>query len=246
MRSLKGYMVFDLIVLTIIGCLLEGFGAKCCGDIFTSAPTITLSFLILYIAIARWNLWGLVIVPFLALANKIGGGMINFSFIKAVYDWKLYISVILGMLTMGANVIIFKRYSSKRISSEIATLVGILVLDYLLYTVVQWTSYRLLTSGDLLEGGVKIFEYIKYNKDGTSNWVKTNIYGFGEGGFVYNLFAFISAMIGCIVLRSQAVISNVKEKLIDDRRNAELNRINTENFTINEAISDEQSSENSI
>ena len=246
MRSLKGYMFFDLIILAIIGCLLEGLGSKCCGDIFTAAPTITLSFLILFIAIARWNQWGLIIIPFLALANKIGGEKIGFSFIAAVYDWKLYLSTVIGMLTMGFNVIIFKKCSSKKISSDMAHLFLLLAFDYLLYVTVQWASYRLLTSGNLLEGGVKIFEYYKYGDDGSAELIKTNLCGFGENGFVFNIFGFIVAVIGCLVLRSQAVISNVREKLIDDKRNAELDRINTENFTINEDVSDEKSSEKSI
>ena len=122
------------------------------------------------------------------------------------------------------------------------TAAGIMILSYLVYCTVQFVVYRLICSGTLAHSGMKVFEY-NHIDDGILTIKSVNLYRIGEGGFTFNLVGMIVAIVGAIILRSQGVICNVKDKLIDDKKNAELNRINTENFTIEEACSDEESSE---
>ena len=111
--------------------------------------------------------------------------------------------------------------------------------SYVVYCSIQFLSYRLICSGTLTHSGLNIFDYT--NKDGVLKTV--NLCTLGEGGFAFNLIGLIIFVVGILILRSQGVVCNVKNKLIDDKKNAELNRINTENFTVEEAGSDDESSE---
>ena len=107
-------------------------------------------------------------------------------------------------------------------------MIGLVLLDYILFSIIQFISYRLLTcNGDLLHRG-QILNSLGEDK----------ICGYIEGGMLYNLFGLTIAVIGLLILRSQGAVSNVKQKLIDDKKNAELDRIDM-NFRIKELLVDE-------
>ena len=94
--SIKKYMFVDLLLLVSIGFILELLVVKFSGLVLYAAPSVTIALLIAFIAVARWNLWGLLICPLLALATLIGGQKIELSYIAAVYDYKMYISILFG------------------------------------------------------------------------------------------------------------------------------------------------------
>ena len=94
-NSVKKYMIVDLVMLAVIGFILEFLCVKFSGTVLYAAPSVTIALLIAFIAVTRWNLWGLLICPVLALATLGGGSQIEISYMSAVYDYKLYISMII-------------------------------------------------------------------------------------------------------------------------------------------------------
>ena len=239
MRTLKSYMFFDLLILTVIGCIIEFIVTKACGAALTAAPTTVISMLIVVVALARWNGWGVLVIPFLCLANMYGGRLMNISYLAAAYDWKLYLSSVIGLTALSYNLILFKKYTAKKLFNMNLSAIIFILTSYVVYCSIQFLSYRLICSGTLTHSGLNIFDYT--NKDGVLKTV--NLCTLGEGGFAFNLIGLIIFVVGILILRSQGVVCNVKNKLIDDKKNAELNRINTENFTVEEAGSDDESSE---
>ena len=241
-RSLKSYMVIDLTMLTIIGALLEGLCARFGGLVFANTtPTTFISLFIVFLAVVRWNLWGLITIPFLAIATMIGGMNGDIDTLKSFYNWsytgwQAYISIICGMLTVGLDVIIFKKFKTKKVVHNIYALVGICIANFVLYNLVQLLVVRLLTShGDLLHQGY--VEYVVTNSKGTFTH---NLCTYGEGGFIANLFSLAAMVVGGLILRSQGVMTNVHDKLLDDKLNAELDELD-QNFRIEEPEDSEDS-----
>ncbi len=207
-----------------------------CGMILTAAPTFTFGLLITFVAVARWNLWGLLVVPIMAAANLLGGHYNDLLFLAATYDWKIFISTVFGLLTVGVNVIFFKKIGTKKTIHNTMALVGLVVLDYLLFCLVQFIVYRLLTSGNLLDRGV--IEYAYKVRDPETQQVNTtilNLCKYGEGSYLYNILGLVISVVGLFVLRSQGVVNNVADKFIEDKKEAELNRLDEETFTILES-----------
>ena len=241
-NSVKKYMIVDLLVLAVIGFILEFLCVKFSGTVLYAAPSVTIALLIAFIAIARWNLWGLLICPILALATLWGGTKIEVSYMSAVYDYKLYISMVLGYLGLAINVIFFEKFSTKKVISS-AGYIGIIILDYILFCALQMLTYYVLC---ITTGDSGLFTY-QIKENDVIKEITTNVQQFGMNGFVYNLLGFVILIVGGYVLRSQGVICNRKQKFIDDKENAELMAKDL-NFRIEEAdenahVGDEDSQE---
>ena len=108
-RSIKSYMLIDLAMITVIGCILEGAVTYMSGLVFSSVPTISISLLIVLLALVRWNYWGLITVPFLALSTIVGGILSPVVNFKAAYEWRAYLSIVIGLLFTGLSVIIIRK-----------------------------------------------------------------------------------------------------------------------------------------
>ena len=167
--------------------------------------------------------------PLLAYATILGGMFGDANAIAATYDWQAYISIVAGLLMFGVNVAFYRKNTSKVISNTLGML-GLLFLDYILFNLMQVAVYRLITSGSLFARGVK-----EVTENGTGKVV--NVYLYGERGLVYNLFALVIMITGAFIFRSQGVVCNVRQKFIDDKRNAEFDR-NDKNFSIDEVESE--------
>lgn len=226
------YMTFDLVVLTVIGFILEVLSIKFGGEVLDGAPTAFITLLIMFIAIVRWNAWGMVVAPFLALATLLGGKWSGYDYLSKVYDWRIYISTVAGLLSFGVDAIIFKKKGTREIVSS-AWLLLILLMNSILFLVIQIGLYRLLTSGDLIHMGEIIFES-RYDDVG-----EVNLCAYGESGLVFDLLGIAVLYIGTYILRSQGVICNAIDRLVEDKKNAELNRLDTQ-FTISEAEDSEK------
>lgn len=226
-------MLVDLLLLTIIGCLLEGFASAISTIVFVGTPSFTFALLITFIAVCRWNLWGLLVIPFMALANMIGGMNSQLDYLGKVYDWRFMLSSALGLTTVGLNVVFFKRKGTNQIINSQGGLAGLIIMDYLLYSTIQFLVYRLLTSGTILHNGEILYEYMKYIPETeTLKPTTVNLCLFGENALVYNLFGLAVTFLGLYVLRSQGVVDNVIDKLKRDREEMQLSRINNDDFSI--------------
>lgn len=204
------------------------------GGIMLGTPTITISFLITIIAIIRWNLWGLIIVPLLALATTLGGSFADYGQFRAFYQFgsaynncglAIFISTICGLLTIGLDVILFKKMGTKKVVKNPFILVGMVLVNYAIFNFIQFIVYRLITAGG------DLFNQAQVIYSGTEG--DFNLAIWAENGFIRNLLALAIAVVGILVLRSQGVATNVRDKLIDDKINAELDA-KDRNFRIEE------------
>ena len=234
----------DLLLLGLFGCILE-FLLTRFGGIMLGNSTITISFLIVILAVIRWNLWGLAVIPFLVLATMVGRYWCDIELYRTLCSVgdtynnigiAMYVSVAVGLATIGLDVIFFKLKSigTRKITKNPFLLLGLIVLDYLVFSLVQFLVFRLITSGNLFQSA-----YIEYVGN---NGKITNLALYGEDGFIKNLLALAIACVGAIILRSQGVTTNVVDKLIDDKKNAELNA-RDRNFRIKEVEEEEMEKE---
>lgn len=226
-------MLTDLLMLAVLGALLEGIATALSGMALQCPPSFTISFLVLFVAIARWNLWGLTIAPILVVGTIIGGKNNFYDVMAAMYDWRLYVSALVGLLTLGLNVIIFKKNGTKKSILNNWLLVVMILCNYLIYNLIQGATYWLCTrdvNGQILyDTGKKVI----------------NICQWAINGYAYNLMGLAFAFVGVIILRSQGVVNNVYDKLVDDKKNAELQR-QIENGEFDFGESDEAKTDKSL
>lgn len=234
-------MAQDLIIITLIGGLLEVFTTRFASMVFVGTPFTCISLLIVFLAVVRWNLWGLLTVPILALTTMLGGMWSEVPYLALVYDWRMYIATLISLCFVGFNVIFFKKFTTKKIVSSPIYLVLLMIVDYLLVCVVQFIVYRLLCSGTLAHSGLIEFTYQHKDDDGLTKTVTDNLCRYGESTIVYNLFGFVVLIVGMFILRSQGIACNVKQRFIDDKINSDLDRAD-EKFSISE-VEEEASGE---
>ena len=241
-RSIKSYMLIDLAMLTAIGCILEGLVTYMSGYVLNAVTTVSISLLVVLLALARWNFWGLVTIPFLALSTIIGGRLSPVPYFKAAYEWRAYISIVIGLLFTGFSVIVFKKKGTKMLK-ENYILVLYVIINYIVYNLAQTIIYELLCNIFKSPEGWNLVTYTNYLNSDKGEVVTTNVSNFMTNGFIYNLFGLAIAIIGSIVLKSQQAFGNVPEKLLEDKRLAEEIRKNDEEFSIPD-IDDENESSN--
>ena len=233
-KSLASYCVKDLILLTILGVAIEFALSKFCYlviGVITPASYITL--LVAFIAVTRWGFYGLITVPFLVLGTVLGGMTVSETpFVSEVYkfssNWQYYVSIVLGFTAFVVNALLYKIMGTEKVISNSLLMVLILIIDYVLFNVIQFISYRLFTSHDLLEGASTLFQYVNNNGD----TVTVDINSYAEKGFTYNLIGLAVLFVGFFIFRTQGFICNAKDRLIDEARNMELDRIDRETFGV--------------
>lgn len=216
-------MVFDLFILTAIGFVLEIFAVKFSGAVFKCAPSAAISLLIVFVAVVRWNWWGLLSVPFMALGVYLGGvNMDYFDYLRAVYDWRMYLSSAAGLSMIGLNSIFFIKFKTKKIINNMGLLLIMMAVDYILVCGVQMLIYGVSTigAGDMVYYSTMDNEY-------------HDLRLIGEFGVAYNTFGLVVLGVGAFVLRSQGVLCNAKARILEDKKNAELDR-EFNKFTIDE------------
>lgn len=222
----------DLFLLALFGCVLEGLVTRF-GGIMLGTTTITISFFITILAVIRWNLWGLTIVPFLVLSTIIGGSFCDFGQFRAFYRFggefncglAVYISTVVGLMSIGLDVLLYKKIGTKKAVKNPFILLGVILVNYALVNLISLLLFRLITAGTLAHQAS--YEYL-------GDTGRTfNIAFYGENGFVTNLLGLAIAAVAILILRSRGVATNVVEKLIDDKKNAELDA-KDRNFRIEE------------
>lgn len=224
-KSVVKYMIVDLGVLIALGCILEGLTSRFIGFALDAAPTVTFSLLIVFIAVCRWKAFGLITIPFLVFSMILGGHFSDLSYYAAFYsfsNWQLYLSVMIGLACgFGINLIFFRNQRTNKITKVWWQVLLLLVLDYLVYCLIQFVLYRLFM-GNLMQVANVEYTYNIVNSGGVKEPKTVNLAMYVERGFIYNSFGLIVAMLGAMVLRSQGVLNNAIEKLIDDKKEREL------------------------
>ena len=227
-KSVKVYMVQDLVLLTILGVLLEGITERFASTILSGVPTIAFALFAVFVAVTRWNLWGLLIIPFLALSTWLGGSLGELKYLADAYDWRVFVAEMCGLATVGINVVFYRKHKTKSIISTTWKLILIMLLDYVLYCTVHFVVYRLLSSGSLLHmgelGDVYRVAHSHYEGDEIVTVINdefVNYCYYIEQGFIYNLFGLAVCFVGTFIFRSQGIINNAVDKLVDDKKLAD-------------------------
>ena len=150
-KSVKVYMVQDLVLLTVLGVLLEGLTERFASTILSGTPTIAFALFIVFFAVTRWKLWGLTVIPFLALSTWLGGSLGEIKYLADAYDWRVFVAEMCGLATVSVNVVFYRNHRTQSIITNTWKLILIIVVDYVLYCTVHFIVYRLITSGNLLK-----------------------------------------------------------------------------------------------
>lgn len=231
--SVRNYMIKDLILLSIIGFVLEFLCTKFASLAIASTVTMSFSFFIVFVAVVRWNCYGLLTIPILVAATILGGRFTDVHYLRPAYDWHVYVATSIALTTIGLDVIPFKIFGTKKTVSNVWILVLMIFVNFFVANLVQLFVYRICCGN--ITGNVIPSSYTHYDSElGENVTVTINLCKYIESGLVYNLFGLAIAVIGVLVLRSQGAVSNVVEKLIDDKKEMELIRENTEGFSISE------------
>ena len=192
--SLRKYMLIDLLILAIVGAVLEGIGTWACFYAFVgSTPTTIFSLLILFMAVTRWKWWGLVTIPILAFGNIIGALSLDTGALvdyKQMFDARYFISNIFGLCSMCWVPIIQKFIGTKKSINHTGILIGILVGIFFGYETIRIVSYWII-------GG-------EYQVVINANFV--------------DLIALVMLIIGCLIIRLQGSLVDVKTKLLEDNK----------------------------
>ena len=226
-------MIQDLLLLTIIGGVLELFAVKFATIAINGTPFVCVSLLIVFVSVVRWNWWGLLTAPLMALTAFFGGKMSAASHYALVYDWQMYVATTVGLLTVGLNVPFFKIFTTKKIVTSPILLSIMMVVDFAIVCGVQLLVYRLCCSGTLLHSG-EIIYYYDHVENGVTTRMSENLCRYGEGVFIYNLIGLAVLILGVFILRSQGIVCDRKQKFVEDKINADLDREDLK-FTIEEA-----------
>ncbi len=227
-KSVKVYMVQDLVLLTVLGVLLEGLTQRFASTILSGTPTIAFALFIVFFAVTRWKLWGLTVIPFLALSTWLGGSLGEIKYLADAYDWRVFIAEMCGLATVGINVVFYRNHKTQSIIATPWKLILIILMDYVLYCVVHFVVYRLISSGNLLKMA-EIGNYYNVSRgklvNGENVITTQNEYVYYayyiEQGFIYNLFGLVVCFVGSFIFRSQGIINNAVDKLVDDKKLAD-------------------------
>lgn len=223
--SLKKYMLIDMLMLGLVGALLEGVCTN--GGYFVLAghsPTMVISLLIMVLAITRWNWWGLILAPVLALGNYIGGLSINgVEGYNQIFNIQYYLSVTLGLLSSAIILLFYRFIGRKRITGNNMALFGLCLVVFILYEGVRFASY----------------------------WIIGGRYLGVLQASLYDLIGLVVLVVGSIIVNLQGSLVNVKEKLIEEneerqaRQKAQMELLNLDDEEIDILISDNQDSKRS-
>lgn len=148
--SLKKYMLVDLFITGCIGIVVEFLGTYVLNKIiYATIIPYAISLLIMMVATTRWGSWGLLIAPFIALSTVLSGRLINpHEQFRALYDWKLYLSLIFSLLTFSLNYFWFKFRNNKK--ETMGSLVILAIMDIIVATLVLVLMYYLFTFNNLI------------------------------------------------------------------------------------------------
>lgn len=196
-------MAIDLIILTVIGCIVEVLGNFVFNKMLIATMiTTSISLLIMMVATFRWGWRGLLIAPILALATILSGRYINphVSY-RQNYDWRLYLATLAQLLSLAVNLLWFKKGKDEQATSK---------------------KIQSLFTLCLIDCGVSLLALsLVY----LATAFKFLMFGF----VIWNAFGYAILFVGAFILSRQGILVNVKKNLI----NQKVEREETENFKMN-------------
>ena len=193
--SVKKYMFIDLVMLSGIGFLLEALGTYFVNYMTVGAfPMTVVSLLITILALIRWNWKGLIVIPFCALGCFVGGQFLTFPFGEDhfKYDWRVLISVMVGLMALSINLIPFKKFKTNKLLLNYGWFAPIMiVIDCLVFEIARGLTYSFIVFGD-------------------NRYIMINAVGYDATGYI------IAFVVGLVLLH-QKIMLNFKEKIISEK-----------------------------
>lgn len=196
----KTYRRLDLLIIAILSFGMELLTTYLTNNFLpTIAPYPVVGLLLTFVAVTRWGVEGLIIVPFSVFGNFISGKfMIPQKILRDSYNL-LWIVGILYISSVVSALLLYKKKGWKHFTSSSSSLLG---LD----AIIIGTALVLTTLGMVL---FNLFAGTKLNFAGVGQLLYSTL--------LYGSIGYAVLILGSLVLRSQGVLVNVKEKMITER-----------------------------
>lgn len=197
----KTYRIIDLIMLIILAFGLELLTTYLTNSFLgTIRPYPILGLLITLVAVSRWGLIGLVVVPFNAFGNYISGRFILRTVeFREMYNWIYFIFANISNLSASISLLFYNKKSQNEILKDsgscIKLIISICIINYVANII---TSLFLATVTSNIESST--FGTILYTQ------------------LFWNAVGYVVLFIGFLILRKQEVCFNVKEKLLANQK----------------------------
>ncbi len=197
----KTYRVIDLLILCILAFGIELLTTPCVNlFVPTIRPFPVLGLLLTLVAVTRWGLLGIIVVPFNTLANFLMGRFVlNAINYRASYDFLSFIFTMIATLSALIALLWYKKKGNRGLYKDYGSMLG------MIGTIVL----------------VNLLICVLYSAVGNSiNGGSFSLDDFGArclGMFLYNAFGYIALLIGTFILSRQDVLCNVKERLLEKK-----------------------------
>lgn len=203
----KTYRRLDLLIIAILSFGMELLATYLTNNFLpTIAPYPVVGLLLALVATTRWGLEGLIVAPFSVLGNFISGKfMIPQKILRDSYNL-LWIIGILYVSSLVSALLLYKKNGWKQYTSKISSILSldaIIIVSSLTLTTLGMIFYNVIVGTGL------------------------NFVGIGQllySTLLYGSVGYVVLILGSLVLKSQGVLVNVKEKMIsecNERKNEE-------------------------
>lgn len=200
----KTYRILDLTILVVLTFIIEMVATYCVNGFFHGIrPFPVIGMLMTLIAIARWGVWGIIIIPVSVLANFFTGRfLIGVPSYRETYDIVSTVFSFISTSSILISFLWFKKYGRKKVFKD----------HYMLYTLIATAiGINLLLS--------VLFSSINYFYQDISN-IASDIGSRIIGMILYNSGSYIVLLIFTPLLAKQDVLADVKTTLIEKKKEA--------------------------
>lgn len=197
----KTYRIIDLIMLIILAFGLELLTTWLTNSFMgTIRPYPVMGLLITLIVVSRWGPIGLIVVPFSAFGNYISGHfMLRTEKFREMYNWIYFILANISNLSAGISLLFYKKKNQNEILKDtgscIKLIISICIINYVANII---TSLFLAIVTSNIEGST--FGTILYTQ------------------LFWNVVGYVVLFIGFFILRKQEIFFNVKEKVLENKK----------------------------
>lgn len=206
----KTYRIVDLLMLGILGTLIEAIGTYLASAFIPNyTPYCIIGMFIVLVAVTRWKWYGLILIPFMALGNFVAGHFfLPKTSLRGDYTWIRYLYTALSYL----SVLICLKFYKKTKPISIYKKLGKNLTVISTITLLQWL---ILIVGNIIEVGL----YVSSNVSVIAG-IFLQILNVGFGLIVSYVLTIVCSYAFC----SQNIMVNVKENLLERKKEAESER----------------------
>ena len=201
----RTYRLLDLFVLCILAFGLEILTTYLTNSfIGTLRPYPILGLLFTLIAVSRWGWLGLIVVPFNALGNFIAGRfMLRTESFRQLYSWSTLVFSFVSNCAALISLAYYKKKTQKEVlkdsGNQLTMILTVCAISYVVNVILVF--FANLFNPDVTIT-FNVFASILYTQ------------------FFWNIMGYVCLLIGFMILNKQGVFFNVKEKLLEQKKEA--------------------------